>query len=194
MMRKIAIGTLLATLCLLGAGVASAATIGFVPGADVTAGLGDNVTVDIVISDLGGEIVSAYDLDVLYDATMLTPTSVDFTDELGNVVAGEALVDWDVPTPGVLDLASLSLLWDPALVALQDGDTVTLATIGFQGIAAGTSQLSLVFDEFNDVKGLRATPLELEVGGEPAIPEPGAALVFAAGAAVVAGALRRRRA
>ena len=69
---------------------------------------------------------------------------------------------------------------------------MTLATLGFNAIADGTSQLSFRFDEFNDVKGLNAEVLDLT--GEAAIPEPSAALVFALGAAVVGTALRRRRA
>ncbi len=191
MMRKIAIGTLLAALCLLVAGVAPAATISFVPG-DITAGVGDIVSVDIVVSDLGGEIVSAYDLDVIYDDSMVTATGVSFAGSLGNPLLFEVFQDFDLSTSGVVDLAELSLLSDAALLASQGGDTVTLASIEFEAIADGTSQLSFVFDDFNDVKGLRAEPLD--VTGEPTIPEPSAALVFAAGAAVVAGALRRRKA
>jgi len=190
-MRKIAIGTLMAALGLLVAGVAPAATIGFAPSGVITASTGDPVLVDVVVSDLAGEIVSAYDLDIIYDETMLTPTFVSFSNKLGSVAAFETFVDADFATPGVLDVASLSLLSDAELLARQGGDSVTLFTIGFSAIADGTSELSFVFDRFNDVKGSNAEPLD--VTGGPAIPEPTAALVFAAGAAVMAGALRRRR-
>jgi hypothetical protein len=191
MMRKIAIGTFLAALCLLVAGTASAISIGFDPAA-VTGAVNDVVDVDIVVSDLGGEIVSAYDLDVVYDPSALTVLSVfQPTSSLGSPVIPEAFYDVNFG-PGVIDLAGLSLLSDAELLSRQGGDSVVLATLTFQVKAAGTSQLSFVFDQFNDVKGLRAQPLELEVGGEPAIPEPGAALVFAVGATVMAAAIRRK--
>ncbi len=199
-MRKFAIGTLLAALGLLVAGVASAATIGFQPGSQAL-DVGDPWSVDVVVSDLGGEIVSAYDLDILFDPSVININVVSFSGALGNIAAAEAFIDVDILGPGVLDVASLSLLSDPALLALQGGDSVTLFTLSGQALAEGTTNLSFVFDNFNDVKGSGANVLQIEpeegtirVGEEPAIPEPSAALVFAAGAAVLATALRRRRA
>jgi hypothetical protein len=185
------------TLCrlLLGlaiAGIATpalAVTIGFAPSGDITASSGNPITVDIVISDLAGEVVSAYNLDLTYDDTMLTPNFVSFTNKLGSVTAGEASVDADIPLSGVLDILSQSYLSDAELLALQGGDSVTLFTVGFTAISDGTSSLGFVFDDFNYVKGMNGEPLD--VTGAPPIPEPSAALVFAVGAALVATAVRR---
>ena len=43
---------------------ASALTLSFSP-SSVSAGIGDSVGVDVVVSDLGTELVAAFDLDVL---------------------------------------------------------------------------------------------------------------------------------
>ncbi len=194
MMRKIAIGTLMVALSLLVAGMAPAATISFVP-SDATALVDDIVDVDVVVSDLGGEIVSAYDLDILYDDSILTVLSVFLPSaSLGNPVIPEAFYDVNF-APGVVDMAGVSLLSDAELLARQGGDSVNLGTISFQATALGTSGLDFVFDDFNDVKGLLGEPLDLEVGqgSVRVVPEPSAALAFAVGAAVVGTAVRRRR-
>ena len=80
-MKKIAIGTLVAAVSLLLAGSASAISIGFAP-SDSRVLIGDTVAVDVVVSELAGEIVSAYDLYVVYDATVVTATGVSFANSL----------------------------------------------------------------------------------------------------------------
>jgi hypothetical protein len=119
-MRKIAIGTLMVALGLLLAGVAPAATIGFVP-SDSTVLVGDTITVDIVLSDLAGEVVSAYDLDVIYDASVVSATGVSFSGMLGDPLFFEAFQDSDLSVAGLVDLAELSLLSDAALLFVAGG-------------------------------------------------------------------------
>jgi hypothetical protein len=195
MMRKIAIGTLMVATSLLAAGLASAVSIGFAPG-DSTVLLGDTVSVDIVVSDLAGEIVSAYDLDVTYDSTLVTAAGVSFANSLGDPLVPEVFQDSDISVSGLVDLAEVSLLSDASLLALQGGDAVTLATLEFDATAIGALDLAFVFDAFNGVHGTGARPLDPEVvgGSVNVIPEPTAALVFALGAAAVAASVRRRRA
>jgi hypothetical protein len=178
---KWALGAALAGLVL--AAPAGAATIGF----ELAPIMGSNFSVDVVVSDLGGEVVSAYDLDITFDDTTVTVGSVAFGSALGS-----GLFDAQLTSPGVLDVAGLSLLSDAELLALQGGDTVTLFTIGGTlAPAAPPPEFGFVFDEFNDVKGLDNQILELDAGGE-VIPEPSAALVFAVGALLVGAATRRR--
>ena len=77
MKRAMILTSVIMALSVVSSGHAFAAAIGFAP-ASQTAGVGDSLSVDIVISDLAGEIVSAYDLDVTYDASVLSATAVSF--------------------------------------------------------------------------------------------------------------------
>lgn len=150
--------------CLLTIDEASAVPIRFEPGA-TTVAVGDSLLVDIVISELAGEIVSAYDLDVLYDPGILTATDVIFTPLLGafdpDPFLTEVFNDFDLSVPGTVDFAQLSFLLDSDLLSLQAGaaGTFTLATIVFDAAASGSSTLQIVLDAFNDVKGLDAAVL-----------------------------------
>lgn len=194
-MRKILIQTLFVSACWLLLGFsAQAVTIGFVPSSQ-TVGAGDPVFVDVVVSDLGGEIVSAYDLDITYDDSVLSATSVSLSSALGDEFFFEAFYDWDISTSGVVDIAGLSLLSDAALLALQGGDSVVLATLGFTAHSLGVSPLDFVFDAFNDIRGSNGQTLDVTpVSGSVAVvPEPTAAALFFVGFAVAHGAIRRRQ-
>jgi hypothetical protein len=93
----------------------------------------------------------------------------------------------------LIDFAAVSLLSDAALLALQGGDSVVLATLNFDAIAIGTSSLEFHFDAFNDVKGSGNTPLTLDAkaGSVAVVPEPSAAVVFGLGWLIVGLRLRR---
>jgi hypothetical protein len=199
--RPLAAVTLAAGLLLPGA--AGAVSIGLEPGSQ-NVSPGDAVSVDVVLSDLGGEVVSAYDLDVTYDPGVLAATDVLFTTALGDELAfpfPEVFNGSDLSVAGVVDLAQLSILSDDELSALQGGDTVTVATLAFDAVGAGTSDLGFVFDALNDVKGRDGAVLPLDVSGasvtvgtpETPIPEPGAAALFALGGLLVVPALCRPR-
>lgn len=187
-------------LCAVLAEPASAVSIGFDPEV-LDVALGASVTVDVVFSDLGGEIISAYDLDITYDPAVVDATGVVFTTSLGDELFFETLNAFDVSAAGTIDLAQLSLLPDPTLEILQPGDPVTVATLLFDTVGVGTTELGFVFDAFNDVKGRDGLIVEtLAEGGSirvqdpgPGIPEPSGALLFAVGVALLHGRLDRRR-
>ncbi|MDJ0789779.1 MAG: cohesin domain-containing protein [Myxococcota bacterium] len=159
---------------------------------------GETTMVRIVASGLGGEIVSAYDLDLTYDPAILAAVSVSFGPLLGDPALFQVIESFDVSTDGVVDFAQLSLLSDTALLALQTPPAFTLAVVEFRAIGSGTSPLALRFDDFNDVKGLNGEQLVVtakpgSVTVTPVIPEPSAALVFGLGVAVVASSIAWRR-
>ncbi|MCE2915613.1 MAG: PEP-CTERM sorting domain-containing protein [Rubrivivax sp.] len=107
------------------------------------------ITVDIVISGLTGinEIVSGFDLNVSYDTSLLRWSVIDLDPGL-NVMGGvgNALFGFDGDdSDGKIGGDVTSFLEDDDLDALQ-GDSFTLMSISFQGIAQGVSFLNFGTD------------------------------------------------
>ncbi len=194
---RAAISALLLTglLPLFLAGPARSATIGFSASATVV-DVGESFVVDVVVFGLAGEIVSAYDLDIVYDDAVISLDSIVFTNAVGDPGLFEAFVSSSTG-PGLVDLAGLSLLSDADLLAGQGGDSVILASLGFTAHTEGSTPLGFVFDAFNDVKGAGALILPLEAApgsvtaGTP-IPEPTSALLFGTGLLIACANSRNR--
>jgi hypothetical protein len=169
-------------------------------------------SIDVIISILpqglqAGQIVSAYDLDVLYDPTLLVNTAVTFGPWLGNSVttleqpylgvSQKSIVTGldGSPGVGVVNFLAGSILSDIELQSLQStlidngSQYVTLATLDFIAVAPGSAQL--IFDWSNargtrDVKGMSFRQDGYEYAGiilsDPlAVPEPGTLLLTVAG-------------
>ena len=171
-----------------------AVSVGF-ESASATVGLGDSFSVDVVVSDLGSDIVSAFDMDATYDPTVIAATDVTFGPMLGGGLPS-SLQASDVSSPGVVDFREVSLLGDSALNSVQSGnDSFTLATLSFDAVGLGTSQLGFVFDEWNDIKGSDNMILQTDpgTGTVNVVPIPGAVWLFASGLVGLAGIRRKLR-
>lgn len=170
-----------------------------------SANLGDMPTVDIVISGLEegtlDEIVSAFDLDISFDQDVLAAKDPIFGSFLGDPLLAEVLFSSDiVSTPGIIDLAGLSLLSDDALAAVQP-DSFVLATLAFTAIGAGTSPLSFISDPLFglDIKGrnaailgdLAADTASINVSGAP-VPESSVTLLLGIGLLLLISNWRRK--
>ena len=182
---------------------ASAISLNFVP-SNQTVNLNQSFGVDVVVANLGNEIVSAFDLDVVYDPLVLSATDFQFTTNLGSLDPFDFEIFFadSFITPGRIDFAELSLLSDAELDSRQ-GDSVVLGTMTFEAIAVGVS--SLIFDPNTfpgiDIKGRDALRLlNLDVGdgsvtvnAVAVIPLPGAAILMLTGLLGIGVASRKRK-
>lgn len=107
--------------------------------ANQTFSVGDSFTADIVVSDLNAsnEIVSAFDLDISYDAAIMDVTGVLFDTSLGFSIQD------DILSSGLVELAEISLELDSALDTLQ-GDSIKLASLFFDAVSEGVGNISFL--------------------------------------------------
>jgi hypothetical protein len=158
--------------------------IHFVP-SSTTVDPGDLFDIDVRVSGLGTEIVSAYDLDVSYDPTIVSATGVAFGSFLTAPSPDESLTSF-LLTPGNVNFAEVSFLSDDDLAAQQPASFI-LATISFVAVAPGTTALTFEpspFFEVIDLKGrnnqildVESQPGEVTVRQTQAAPEPGTLLL-----------------
>jgi hypothetical protein len=171
-MKKVLLASIL-TACLGGVGAdpVLAVSIDFVP-VSQTVFPGQPVTVSLIISGLGAGAppsLGAFDLDVTFDPTILTPTAAEFGVLLGDPARFEALTAAAFLS-GIVDLAAVSLLAPIALDALQPASFV-LANIMFMTLAEGSS--SLIFSQgiLSDAFG-RELSAAVGTGSVQVVPEP----------------------
>lgn len=157
--------------------------------------------VDLVVSGVESELFPAvgdFDIDVLYDPTLMAFSDYTLGPWLGDLTALEAL-DFSFGDPGAtgaIDLAEVSLL-DPIDLELLQPDTFILATLEFHCLGAGTSSIwiddsePLLTYKVGDALGFQ---LDVTIGDSLTItqtPEPSTMLLFAMGL-IGFGALRRK--
>lgn len=166
--------TLLSSLMAVGLGLAASAQaavmVEFTPSQATFTG-GDSFTVGVSVTGLpAGEIVAGYDLDFLFDDTLLNATGVTFDTLLGDGI--DSIQLFDLSTDGLADVFEVSTLSDAELVALQaPGGSVSLFTISFTAEDDGdlTAFQGFRYDAFNDVKCARN---QICVPEQTTVPEP----------------------
>ena len=114
-----------AALCAT-APASAAVVVSFVPSA-THIGIGGNVSVDMNISGLGADILSAFDINILFDAAVLSNFSV--THAVAPQFGGLANAVFGPSTFGVGDteVIDYSLLSDDELMALPQADAAALS-------------------------------------------------------------------
>jgi hypothetical protein len=174
----------------LAAPPAGAISLSLIPSV-IEAAVGDGFDLDVVVSGVP-PTVSAYDLDLSFDSALLDFDSLDFGTFLGGPVDS---IQSLVPGAGLVDFAETTLLSPSELAALQTS-SFSLARLHFTVLAEGTSSIGVpqTLVVGGDGQRLEVNVAGARVTGTAVIPEPGAAALFALGAALVGGSLRRRRA
>lgn len=151
-----------------------------------TVSLGDQVSIDVLISGLEDgldEIVSGYDLSLSFDASILAYSSGTYFD----LIDIPPVPDFSVS--GVISWTSTSFALDSVLQA-QQGNSVTLGTLVFDTLSRGTSPLTFTYD---DLTGLNSDPLNYSVSnGSATVAAPQTALLLGLGALGMLTARRRR--
>lgn len=190
--RKCAQGLLIAAAAVLGSTQAQAYTVSLTPAAQ-TVDQGTVVAVGVSVSDLGPLGLGSYNFDLGFDAAILGFDHVVDAFGLGisfglDFAAGA----------GSFSVSDFSLEDPLALLVRQAGD-LTLFTLYFNTLAAGTSALNLTAGVLSDVNGdivsfltNNATVTVTELTGTP-VPVPGTLALLLA-AATAAGLARRRSA
>lgn len=199
MKKSITTLALAASTWLVTAPATAAITLAFTPSA-AHINVGDAVTVQATISGLDAEVVSGFDLNFVYNPSVLAFSSFTYaTGPLGIQTALNSTV-----AAGNLGYDVVSLEDDATLV-LNQSNSFELFSFVLLGAADGTSHFTLGADpDFERViSGLNFNPLTVDVGnlciavgsGTCSIPEPGTYSLagLALAGALLPAALRRRR-
>ncbi|MFP7755019.1 PEP-CTERM sorting domain-containing protein [Thermodesulfobacteriota bacterium B35] len=191
--RQLIVGT---TALLLGGLVTTAAQAAFLTWDPTTTNVhvGESFDVNIFVGGLmPDEDLAGFDLDALFDNTMLSFNSYTLYDNLGDINAGEA-EDWSMGDDGygAVNLAEVS--WLPAFPS--QGNSFMLATLSFSATDAGTSTLSFDYVDFSDPYGdpivyWGNVPGSVDITAAP-VPEPCTMMLFGIGLAGLMGLNHRK--
>ena len=125
-----------------------------------TANVGETVDVELNVSSLGDGIapsISAFDIDINYDNSILDFHSLVFGDQLDIFGLGSEQL-WKEPSASVVNLAELSFDL-PEEVNLFQAPNFTLATLTFDAVGVGNTTLTPSINALGDAN---ADPLNVD--------------------------------
>jgi Cohesin domain len=206
-MKKLLTHILLAILAPFAASSASAAiVVKFTPSAQQVQ-VGETVQIDMSISGLNSEVLSAFDLNFVYDASVLSYAFVDGTsafNQLGEAWGATPLLMFDNLVNGDLGVQGSSLTDDADLAAHQD-NAFLMFHFDLTADADGTTLFTLGADPLfeRNFVGLNFATLDLTIESAcvavgtgvcaTAVPEPSGWLLSLAALGAL-GAVGRRAA
>jgi hypothetical protein len=176
-MNKLLIGVI--GFCLFSmAALVGAVTLSLEPSAS-TAKAGDSISLDLMISGLGdytGDSLGDFDLEVMFDSTVLSFDGYSLAGYLGDSSWFEAIdYSFGEYAPGRIGLTEVSLLSPAELDALQP-DSFALATLDFTvGLLAEGESTLLSIDTVWALGDVHGDPLALDATSDASIrgvPEP----------------------
>lgn len=158
---KLALAGAVSALCATAA--QAEIVLSFTPAAQSIA-VGGTASIDVSISGLGSEILSGFDLNFLWNSSILGQGTVDFTPACG-ALGPAASCTQDPTSPGNIGLFYFAVADDADLELGQANDFV-LGTLTFTGLADGSTILGLGADlDFErNFTGLGAESLSVTVG------------------------------
>lgn len=143
---------------------------------------GSSFTVDVMLQDRPtGSPVGYFDIDVVFDPTVLRFEGLALGDALGSIGAGQAINASLPPAAGLVNLAVLSLL--PALPAQPL--SATLGQLSFIAIGLGPAGLGIGFSALEGLGGAPLPHARIDAAVS-VVPEPATAWLLAAGALALA--------
>lgn len=187
-MKKLSLRFALVLLAFGGIGTVSATPIEFNP-ANSTVEEGGTVAVDIVVTPDAGVFIGSYDIDVLFDGSLLSVADVVFGTSLGGPF--DSIQGGFDSGPGSFFLSEISFLFDLSATQAGDGTPFTLATILFNADAVGTSLLNFGLTILGNDFGFPVANPPVPGSGSiiiteaVTIPEPGSLILFLFGLALL---------
>lgn len=157
---------------------------------------GEMILLTLVASDLAPSVIGGYDIDVVFDPSVISVVNYTLAGVLGDLTLGEAFdFSGGAATPGILNLTVLSTLDAASLATLQQGQfaIATFSVMIDAAAAGGAHSLSLALNALTDGSGIPIAPNSLSGASLNVIPEPSTALLLSVGLAAMAGRRRERK-
>lgn len=181
MCKRIVIGLLAVSMVFLGVSSAAAVSLFFNP-IETETELDSLFSVDIAISGLQTEDLSAFRFNITFDDAILDFESYTLYDGLGDIAAEDAEgYSQGYLSDGVVNLSELSLLSN---LNFQE-NSFTLATLTFNASGVGSTDLAFssvkLADYWGDSLDAAVGTGSVTVAGNAAVPEPATWLLLGVG-------------